>query len=224
MRFGPEEKRCMRIDQKQRMMRRRVRWRDSDAVGSARLDISCVFRQRLLRRSLAVKCLELLKIDLFDVSADAAFRKRKGHPRLESRNDARFHLRMFVEVVVQAIRPCIHQCLQPFGTCLVFRSHIGRVDEQFHPQIPVDLRFAFRLGQASHGVQVIGFDAIEIVFSLGVDDAEDRIRIRLAGDVRNAPIVPHDRDVLSLVFPCRGVFLRIEPAARDVQSGEEKSE
>ena len=32
LRFGPEEKRCVRIDQEQGMMRRRVGWRDRDTV------------------------------------------------------------------------------------------------------------------------------------------------------------------------------------------------
>src|SRR5439155_16458021 len=91
-------------------------------------------------------------------------------------------------------------------------------------QIPVYLRFALRFCQASHGVEVIYFDAIEIVFRLGVDDAEDRIGVRLAEHMGNAPIVSYDGDALCFPFPCGGVFLLVDLSARNAQSGEDKGE
>ena len=66
----------MRVDQQQRVMRRRVRRRDGDAVRARRLDVHGrrPRRSALTRfaRLLAVERLELAEIDALDVAADAA--------------------------------------------------------------------------------------------------------------------------------------------------------
>src|SRR2546427_10663549 len=79
--------------------------------------------------SLSEKRLDWIEIDFFNVPADAAFRESKGHPGLELRDDARRHLRVFMKVIIQAIRPRIHQRLEPCGAGLILRLHVGRVDE-----------------------------------------------------------------------------------------------
>ena len=50
-------------------------------------------------------------------------------------------------------------------------------------------------------VEIVRLDAIEVVLGLRVDHAEDRVRVGLAVDVRDAPVVAHDRDVLRLALP-----------------------
>src|SRR5207302_9369429 len=93
LRFGPEVKGCVRIDQEQRMVRRRVRRSDCDTIRTAGLRICRpLLCQCLPHGSLSVKRLELIEIDLFNVPADAAFRESKGHPGLELRDHARRHL------------------------------------------------------------------------------------------------------------------------------------
>ena len=74
----------------------------------------------------------------------------------------------FAEIVVQPVREgfisfCSHAGLAAY----CFFNAVG-IDEQLHPQILIDLRFAFGLGEAAHGVDVVCFDAIEIVFGLRI--------------------------------------------------------
>ena len=60
---------------------------------------------------LAVKRLKLVEIHPFNISANAAFAKRKSHPRFEARDDSRLHFGMLIEVIVQAVSKCVHQLL-----------------------------------------------------------------------------------------------------------------
>src|ERR1035438_7941305 len=76
-------------------------------------------------------------------------------------------------------------------------------DEELHPQIRIDGGFALRFRQAAHGVDVVRLDAIEVVFSLGVDGAEDGVGVRLAGDVRDTPVIANDCGVSRFPFPTR---------------------
>ena len=110
----------------------------------------------------------------------------------------------FAEVIVQAVGERVHQRLQPGRACGVLLLQLGGIDEELHAQILIDLGFAFGLGQAAHGVDVVGLDAIEIVFGLGVHHAEDGVGVGLAVDVRDAPVVADDGDVVRLTRPTRG--------------------
>src|SRR5438309_1224770 len=73
--------------------------------------------------TLVVEGRELGHVDALDVAADAPLAEGERHPRLEPGDDARLHPRMGVEIVVQPVRVCVHQRLQPRGTRGVLRLH-----------------------------------------------------------------------------------------------------
>ena len=175
---------------------------------------------------LSVEGLELVQVHALDVAADAPFAEGQRHPRLEVRDDPRLHLRMRGEVEVQSVGPRVHQRLQPRRALLVLRLHVGGVDEDLHPQILVDRRLPFRFREAPHRVQVVRLDAVEVVFGLRVDHAEHGVGVGLAGDVRDAPVVADDGDVLRLFLPARrvgtGVLLRAERRERQADQGEDE--
>ena len=162
-------------------------------------------------RSCAVACLndggfavegfELGEVDALDVAADAAFSEGERHPRFEVLDDSRLYLGMFVEVEVQAVGEGVHQGFEPRGAGLVLCLQRCGVDEELHAQVLVDLRFAFSLGEAAHRVDVVGFDAVEVVLGLGVLHAEDGVGVGFAVDVGDAPVVADDGDVGRLSFP-----------------------
>ncbi|MCG3162548.1 MAG: hypothetical protein JMDDDDMK_03815 [Acidobacteria bacterium] len=206
LQLGPEEKRRVRIDEQQRAPRRRVRWRNGDAVRPARFRLG---EHRLLFFLIrpacdlagAVKSLQLIEVDGFDVAADAAFGERKRHPGFEAFDHSRFYLRMFRQIKIQPIGPGVHERLEPRRAGLVMLLQRSGVNEQFHSQIPPHGCFAFGLRQPPHRVEVVRLDPVEIVFGLGVDRAEDRIGVGLAVNVRDAPVIADDRDVASLLRP-----------------------
>ena len=96
------------------------------------------------------------------------------------------------QVVIDAVRPRIHQRLQPLRTLVVLRLHVRRIDEELHPQIAIDLVLSIRLGQPAEGEEVVVLDAVEIVFALRVDHSVDRVGIRFSKDVSDAPVVADD--------------------------------
>ncbi len=224
LRFGAEEEGRVRIDQQQRVVSGGVRGRDGDAVRSGRLDVRRRGIQRRLRRRLraavAVEGFELREVHALDVAADAAFGERERHPRLEPFDHLRGDRRVRIQVVVQAVGPRPHQLLQPVGARVELRLHVVGIDEELHPQVAVDLLFAFRLGEPSDRIEVVRLDAVEIVLGLRVDDAEHRVRVGLAVHVRDAPRVADDRDVLRLPFrggdvPVAGRLRRARRARED---------
>ena len=101
-------------------------------------------------------------------------------------------------------------------------SQGGRVDEELHPQVLINFPFTLSLCQTPQGVQVVGFHAVEIILRLGIDGAEDSIRISLAVDVRDAPVVADDGDVRCLIRPSRGLS-RIE-GITDGAGGEQQNQ
>ena len=122
------------------------------------------------------------------------------------RDDTRLHLRVLIQVVVQAVGPRIHQRLQRRRGFSVLHLHRVRVDEQLHPQILVDLGLALRLGEPALRVDEVRLDAVEVVFGLRVDHSEDSLRVGLAFDVCDPPIVAGDRDRLGETLPARDVW------------------
>ncbi len=204
--LGSEVERRVRVDQEQRMAGRRVRRGDRHPVRPARFDRPLVLDDGGFGAArLAVERLELVEIDLLDVAANAAFGEAQRHPRFEMRNDPRLHGGMRGEVVVEAVRERVHQLLQRGRARRVLLLEYVGIDVELHPQVLVDSAFAFGLGQPAHRVDVVGLDAVEIVFGLRVLRAEHRVRVGLAVDVRDAPVVPHDRHVLRLLLPARHV-------------------
>jgi hypothetical protein len=166
--------------------------RSVDFVGSGLLHGLGIF---------AVERLEPGQIDALDVAADAPFAEGERHPRLEVCDDPGFHLRMCVQVVVQAVGPGVHQLLQPVRARLVLGLDVFRIDEELHPQIAPDLRLAIGFSRPPLREQEVVFHPGEVVLGLRVDEAEDCIGVGLAMDVRNPPVVAGDDDVLRLRLP-----------------------
>src|SRR5258708_297471 len=127
-----------------------------------------------------------------DAPADASFTERESHPRLELRDDARLHVRMRGQIVVESVGPRIHERLEPRGARSVLRLHAVRVDEQLHAEIAPDLRLTFGFRKPALRVDEVGLDAVEVVFGLRIHQPEDDVGVLLSVHVRNAPIVPDD--------------------------------
>ena len=178
-------------------MANRVGGRDGRAVGARRLGIVLA----LLRRGFAVERGKLVEVNPFDIAADAPLGEAQRHPRLEAPDHPRLHLGVLVEVVIQAVGKRVHELPQPRGAGRVFLLQLHGVDEELHAQVLVDLRLPLGLGQAPHGVDVVGLDPIEVILGLRVLHAEDRAGVGFSVDVRDAPIVADDGDSRGLLLP-----------------------
>ena len=149
----------------------------------------------------SVERLRRVEIHLLDVAADAAFTERQRHPRLEVLDHAWRDVGMLVQVVVEPVRVGIHQLLQPLRTRRVLRLHRIGIDEQLHAQVAPHGALALRLGQPSHGVDVVRLHAIEVVFGLCVHQPEYDVGVGLSVDVRNPPVVANDGHALRAFLP-----------------------
>ena len=210
LKFGAEEERGVGIDEQQGVVREGVGGRDGDAVGSGGFNGVAVIgdtARSVMDRSFAVERLKLVQTDdAFDVAADAAFGEREGHPGFKVFDDFWFHFGVLKEVVVEAIGEGIHEGLEGGGTgCVLLLQDCG-IDEEFHAQILPDFGFAFGFGETAHGIDVVGFDAIEVVFGLGVDGSEDCVRVGFSVDVGDAPVVADDGDFLGVLVPAYGLL------------------
>src|SRR5215813_3749672 len=184
------------------MARARIRRSNSNPIRSTRLCEQFLIVMISYRNLLiAVKGLQAVGIDGLDVATNAALSERKRHPRLEMLDDSRLHVGMFRQEEVQSISPGIHQCLQPCWTCLVLCFQCRGIDEQFHAKVAPDRAFAFGFRHSAQSVYVIGFYAVEIVFSLRIDRAEYCVSIGLTAHMSDAPIVPSDGNVTRLLLP-----------------------
>jgi hypothetical protein len=123
------------------------------------------------------------------------------HPRFELLDDPRLHVGMRRQVEVEAVGPRIHQGLEPLRALAVLHLHVGGVDEELHAEVAIDLLFAFRFGQPALRIDEVGLDAIEVVFGLRVHEAKHHVRIGLAVDMRDAPVVANNRDALGALLP-----------------------
>src|SRR5207302_1163287 len=180
-----------------------IRRGNSDAVGSCRLVRSVALGARRLHsgpRMIAIKRLELDETHPLDVAANAPFAEAERHPRLELRDDARLHLGMVVQIEVQAVRPAVHQRLEPLWAGRVLRLQAIGIDEQLHTQVAIDLSLSLGFGKPAHRVDVVRLDAIEVVLGLRVHEAENGVGVTLAVNVRDAPGVASDRDVPRLAL------------------------
>ena len=85
----------------------------------------------------------------------------------------------------------------------------------------VQLLFALHFGQAADGIKVIGFDAVKIVLALRVEQAEHRVGISLAINMRHAPGIANNLDLPGLLLPaghfCFGEFLRLGSQRQQAQ-------
>jgi hypothetical protein len=79
------------------------------------------------------------------------------------------------------------------------------MDEQLHPQVLINLRFALGLGHATQRSEVVHLHAIEVVLGLRVDHPEHRVGVALAVHMRDAPIVADHVHVRGFLLPARGL-------------------
>ncbi len=86
----------------------------------------------------------------------------------------------------------------------IFLPQAARIDEQPPTKIAVNGRLAFGLRREPKTVEVVVLDAREVVFRLGVDHSEHRVRIGFAVDMRDAPVVADDADILGMLLPTHG--------------------
>ena len=89
-------------------------------------------------------------------------------------------------------------------------------------KIAVKCALALGLSQPSQAVQIIAFDAPEVIFSLGVDRAEYRIGVGLAVNVGDTVIVADDLH-LGGMRPPSGIFRggsRLGDGAQERQSND----
>ena len=119
---------------------------------------------------------------------------------------------MLGEIKIEPVGKGVHERPEPRRAGGVLLLQLDGVYEELHAQILVEGAFALGLRQAAHGVDVVGLDAVEVVFGLGVLHAEDRVGIGFSVDVRDAPVVADDADVPGLLFPARQflIFRRLE--------------
>src|ERR1041384_7562513 len=82
-----------------------------------------------------------------------------------------------------------------------------RVDEELHSQVAPDRGFGF--SETTHSIDGVSLNAIEIIFSLRIDGAKDRISIGLPVHMRDPPVVADDRDVAGPLLPPRHVGVLI---------------
>ena len=193
--FGAEIEAGVRVDQQQRVAAGGAGGGQRHAVGAGRFGpFAAEVERRQPGRLAGVEGLQPGEIDAFDVAADAAFAERQRHPGFEAGDDARFHLRVRGQIMIERVGPGGAQAFQPARRGLVLRLQLGRIDEQLHPEVAPDGAFALGLGQAALRVDEVGFDAIEIILRLGVDHAEHGVGVGLALDVGDAPIITGDGD------------------------------
>jgi hypothetical protein len=108
---------------------------------------------------------------------------------------------VLVQVIVQPVRPGVHHRLEPARRARVDLFERIRIVDQPIPQIAINRAFSLRLGRASQRIEVVGLDAIEVVFRLGVKETKYRIGVGFSRDVRNSPVVAGDGNVLRLAGP-----------------------
>ena len=129
------------------------------------------------------------------------------------------------QVIVQSVGVGVHERLQPIWTLGVLRTKVIGIDEQLHPKVSKDFGLAFSLGEPPHRIQIIRFDAVEVVLGLRIHHTEHRVSIGLPVHVRNAPIVADDEDVLGLLLPAGGRISRLSgrlAARKDAEAAEKR--
>src|SRR6185369_17119797 len=206
LQFRAEVERGVGIDQQQRMVRSSIGRCNGHSVRPAWLDVPLGLKCKDLRRCrLAhlrpVECLEIPKTYTLDIATDAALGEAQRHPRLKALNDARLHIRMLIEVVIKSVSECNHELLQPRWTAVVFPLQVRGIDKYLHSQILVHLGLTLGLSEPTHRVDVIRFDAIEVVLRLGVFRSEHSIGIGLTVNVRDTPVIANDVYIAGLALP-----------------------
>src|SRR5215471_16951136 len=108
---------------------------------------------------------------------------------------------MLGKVEVNAVSPGDHEALEPLGAGGVLTLEVVRIEKEALPQILPEGGFTFSFGRAAERGEVVGLDTIEVILALRVDHAEDGVCIRLAVNVRDAPVVAGDGHAGELSLP-----------------------
>jgi hypothetical protein len=108
---------------------------------------------------------------------------------------------MCVQVIVEPVGPAIHQRLQPIGAGGELGLHVFGIDEELHAQVAPDFGFARRFRQSALREEEVVLDAVEIVLSLRVHEAEDCVGVGGTVDVRNPPGISGDRYLFGPALP-----------------------
>ena len=198
--FGAEIEAGVRVDQEKGVAVLGVLRRDGDAVGALQLPQGGKGRRERHLRVIgaAIEGAQILQRDPLDIAADAALGEAQGHPRCVLR-DAAGRVGVLGEIEVQPVRPGDHQRFQP-GRALAI-AHLQRRLVIVHPraQVAPHRALALHAGAQAKIIQIVGEDAGIVVLGLGVDHAEDGVRVGAAMDVGDTVIVPHDRHVGGVV-------------------------
>ncbi len=81
----------------------------------------------------------------------------------------------------------------------------GGIEVEPLAQVLPDRLLALGLGQPPERDEIIGLNAVEVVFGLGIDHSEHRIGIGWPMDMRDAPIVANDCRALRGRCPARSL-------------------
>ena len=138
--------------------------------------------------------MQLFERYALDVTANAALAETQRHPGLEFRQYPWVDIWMSLQVVVEAVRPCLHQLPEPGRAAGIVRLQYLRVDEQPLPKILPDRLLPLAFSKPPEAGEVVGLHAVEVVFGLRIDHTEHGIGIGLALYVRDTPIIARNRD------------------------------
>ena len=105
---------------------------------------------------------------------------------------ARLHLRIAGEVVVEAVGKRVAQGLQPLRSRSKRGARFVLTHVEARAQIAVERGFAFHFGKAPDSPDVVALYPREIVFSLCIEESEYGVGIRRCIDMGNSEIVAHD--------------------------------
>jgi hypothetical protein len=119
----------VRVDQQQGVVGGGVGGGDGDAVGAGGLQGAvglALFEHGDV--GLVVKLGQLAELYPLDVAADAALAEGQRHPRFEMGDHLWGHMGVDRQVIVQPVRPGLHQAPQPPWAVLVAALQVLRID------------------------------------------------------------------------------------------------
>src|SRR5882724_12034964 len=108
---------------------------------------------------------------------------------------------MFRQEVIQAVGPGHHQCLEPSRAAAIALPQAARIDEQSLTKIGVNGRLPFGQRREPQTIEVVALDAAEVILGLRIDHSEHRVRVGFAVDMRDAPVVADDANILGMLPP-----------------------
>ena len=106
-----------------------------------------------------------------------------------------FHMRVGLQIVIQPVRPARHDLLQIVRALgVVGLQDIGIGVEALAQIAPDRLLAVILSGDAQIG-GVVGFDAVEVIFRLGIDHAEHSVGVGVPLHMGDAIAIPRDLDL-----------------------------